>query len=117
MTVQHQQQAAPRATTPPPIPPTGVEVTATHGNGWSLRTRLAGLTVAVNGTPMAGGWGTHFVPLPPGRHLVRVWFSDMWYGVVQPREVIVDLEPGRVARVAYHAPFGLFSTATIRPIA
>jgi hypothetical protein len=60
------------------------------------------------GTPVRGRWGATFIPLPPGRHLIRCYVSYLWYRHMGDSTVEVTVLPDAPTSVQWRAPWLVF---------
>jgi hypothetical protein len=66
-------------------------------------------------------WGTHFFPVPPGRHTVRCYVPYLFYRTMGDNSVAVDVAPGQVVDVVWKSPWlvflkGSFTVTGPRPV-
>ena len=64
---------------------------------------------SIDGSPEFGiRWGDNHLPVPPGRHHVRVWFPYMFMSQCGPAETVIDVPASGMA-LEYKAPWFVFS--------
>jgi hypothetical protein len=63
---------------------------------------LTGPSVRIDGVERVRNWGTVFVPVPPGQHLVEVHTRYLW--PVGRASLPVFVQPGQTAPVFYRSP-------------
>ena len=64
---------------------------------------------SIDGSPEFGiGWGDNHLPVPPGRHHVRVWFPYLFMSQCGPAETVIDVPASGMA-LEYKAPWFVFS--------
>lgn len=66
--------------------------------------------VEINGQRFPRSWGRHRFDLPAGQHQIRAWFPYMFMDQCGPATVVAPVYPGHVTRLAYQAPFFMFSS-------
>src|SRR6516225_6572787 len=59
-------------------------------------------------------WGTYFFPVQPGRHTVRCYVPYLFYRTMGDNSVWVDVAPGQVVDVRWHAPWLVFIKGTFK---
>ncbi len=92
-----------------PVPGEGIEATGRHNPlAWILY--LIPLTVEVDGQATTGSWSKpRFIPVPPGQHEVSIYFPYLWKSRCGEGSAAVQVAPGQVTKVVYHAPMLMFS--------
>lgn len=85
-------------------PAEGIEICGRHNPlAWHLY--FTRLTVEVDGQPQQGPWRQQrFVAAPPGDHGVKVFFRYLAKRRCGEAGAAVQVAPGQVARLEYHAP-------------
>ena len=61
--------------------------------------------VEINGRVKKKTWGTHFIPLEPGRHTVSAWFPYVFMSECGLNTVEFKLREGEVKLVTYDTPW------------
>jgi hypothetical protein len=81
-------------------PPTGVQVSLSF---FPLAFLLLLCTprVEIDGQAYPRSWGTHFFPLHPGKHLIRIYFPYIWMSECGLNSAEIQVAPGTIARVSY----------------
>lgn len=58
--------------------------------------------VEINGAAQRRSWGTHFFPLNPGNHRVRVYFRYLFMAECGANSIDIQVSGGNVTRVKYY---------------
>lgn len=74
-----------------------------------------GPTILVNGHQVPAQWGQTVVPVPAGRHHVRVFVPYKFPKEYGPAATTVDVAPGQTVQLEYRAPKFTFSRGALGP--
>ncbi|MGH3763139.1 hypothetical protein [Actinophytocola sp.] len=105
---------------PPPQPPGQAAITINSIQGFGGGTLYGvndpdGPTILVNSHPVPAQWGTSVIPVPPGRHHVRVFVPYRFPKEYGPAEITVDVAPNQNVALEYRAPKWTFSRGALGP--
>ena len=68
--------------------------------------------IDIDGQTHKKGWGTHFFPLAPGRHAIKIHFMYLFMPSCFERFVDLVVEEGKTSKVKYWMP--LFAKGSLR---
>jgi hypothetical protein len=84
----------------------------THATGIRVTTRRTQLNtfrqarlVVDGGSPVVRRWGTSFIPVTPGRHVVRCYYPMNFVARGGDSLITIEVPDGRVVAIEYRAPF------------
>jgi hypothetical protein len=97
----------------PPESETGVEVT-TKFFPLAFLFYLCTPRIEIDDKVHVRSWGTHFFPLRPGRHTVRIYFPYLFMPECGANQVEVKVRPGEVTLVTYDMPAWMFAAGSLR---
>lgn len=115
-----QQGYSPSQQPPPPQPagqPT-ITVNSIRGAGGGTLFGASdprGPAILVNGHQVPARWGTTVIPVPPGRHHVRMFVPYRLPKEYGPAETTVDVAPNQNVALEYRAPKWTFSRGALGP--
>lgn len=97
---------------PPIAQPTGVQLTLGF---FPLAFLFFFCTpVAVfNGVAYQLGWGTHYVDLPPGRYMVKIYIPYLAWPECGANAITLELRPGEVRNVRFYMWPWVFAPGSI----
>lgn len=88
------------------------KVATTHPTGIKVTTRRTQLNtfrharlVVDGGSPVVRRWGTSFIPLKPGRHVVRCYYPMNFLSRGGDLSITIQVPDGQVVAIEYKAPF------------
>ena len=58
-------------------------------------------------------WGTHFFPLEPGQHNIRIYFLYLFLPHCGDNSIDIVVEKGKVQRVKYWMPPWMFARGSL----
>lgn len=73
-------------------------------------------TIVIDGVACQRPWGTHYFPLSPGPHNIRIFFRYLFMDACGANQINVTVQPGYVSRVNYEMPPWMFSAGSIREL-
>jgi hypothetical protein len=94
---------------------TGIEVTMSFFPlAWILY--LCTPRIEVHGEIFVRPWGTHFIPLDPGRYQVAIYFPYMFQNRCGENRIRIKLREGDVARIEFYMYPWMFMAGSIREV-
>jgi hypothetical protein len=72
--------------------------------------------IEIDGIVHEKTWGTHFFPVTPGKHTIKIWF--MYFS--SPRgtnSIDVQVVDGHVSRISYYMPPWMFAKGSLKETA
>ncbi len=70
--------------------------------------------IEIDGQVHKKNWGTHFFPLPTGKHRVRIYFAYLFMPHCGDNSIDVVVEEGRIRKVKYWMPPWMFAKGSLR---
>ena len=94
---------------------TGVEVNVGFFPlGWFLF--FCRPTIVIDGRAEQRSWGTHFFPLEPGRHTVKIFFRYFFMAECGANSIDVTVQQGRMSRIKYYMWPWMFAKGSIEEV-
>jgi hypothetical protein len=85
-------------------PTAGIEVTTSY-SPWAFGLAIIKPKLQLDGyDPVQGPWGTGVLPVPPGRHQLKCWFTWGLFSHGGQASIEVDVPEGALVRLRYRAP-------------
>jgi hypothetical protein len=88
------------------------KVASTHATGIKVTTRRTQLNtfrdvrlMVDGGSPVVRRWGTSFIPVTPGRHVVRCYYPMNFVSRGGDSSITIEVPDGHVVAIEYKAPF------------
>jgi hypothetical protein len=72
-------------------------------------------TIVIDNQPFQTKWGSTFFPVPPGQHLVKIFFRYLWIKECGANSVMLTVPPGQVASIKYNMPPFIYAQGSITP--
>jgi hypothetical protein len=72
--------------------------------------------IEIDGTPNEKPWGTHFFPLAPGTHRIRIYFKYMFMAECGANSIDIQVVDGHVVRVSYYMPPLMLAKGSIKQL-
>ena len=94
-------------------PPTGLQV-RTEFFALSFFLFFCHPIIVLDGQAHKTNWGTHFFPLPPGQHNVKIFFPYMWMSECGASSATVLVQPGQVTRINYFMPPFIYASGSLK---
>jgi hypothetical protein len=94
---------------------TGIEVTTSFFPlAWILY--LCTPRIEVDGEVFIKPWGTHFIPLDPGRYDISIYFPYLFMSRCGEARIRIKLRAGEVARIEFWMPPWMMMGGSIREV-
>jgi hypothetical protein len=91
---------------------TGIEVTTDFFPlAWMLY--FCTPRIEVDGEVFTKSWGTHFIPLDPGRYEVRIYFPYLFSSRCGENSIEVRVREGEVRRIKFYMPPWMLASGSI----
>src|ERR1043165_2006795 len=72
--------------------------------------------VDIDGVEHKKSWGTHFIPTPPGRHTVGIYFRYLTKAKCGFNSITVNVAPGKRTRLKYYMPPWMFAAGSLKEV-
>ena len=70
--------------------------------------------IEINGKKTRIKWGKSFIAIPPGKHIVRVYFKYLWMSECGANQVEVALQHQQQKKISFYMPPWIFSKGRLK---
>ena len=98
-----------------PIEQTGIMLNAILTDGGPRLFRDVEPTLLLDGYEASARWGGNYLPLPPGRHHLRMHVRYPAFRRFGPAELTIDVPRGQLVQLEYKTPLWTFSAGALGP--
>ena len=102
-----------------------LDSTIDHTTGLEITTKFFPLAwflyfvnpvIEINDNRFPGKWGKRHFELPPGEHILKIYFPYMFYKECGANTVRISLEEGQIRKVEYYMPPWMMAKGRIKEI-